>query len=402
MPDDIQVLINGGLLDGMLEYTSHHGMDKATGTCDIKISPSPNVQMPVKLGDKIVCIVAGRPVLTGHVHEVDGDDEWNHDHRTFHARDKTQDAIDSTVGPQKAPKPPVGLADVMRQTLGGMGLGSIGVIDNINPEKFEQGEVPSGGIEEHGHAFFDRLARQRQVLLGTDGKGNYTIDRNTGKRGSGFLWRAAPDDPRSSLNNIIKAKYRNTDLNRHNQHSVSSQHSTNDKDYWEGKPKGFQPAQAGPLSKEYGIGYDDDVRQERRKHTRASHSLQRGRTKGAAAWRSNVAKARGFQYIATVAGLTQSPVPGADFGEPWWPGLIIPVYDYKYEIESDLLIVDVKFHKTWPGGTVTELTFSYPDSYSSKDGKSSAKGGRTASQGAGDPDSQGDAPDSLGLESEEG
>jgi prophage tail gpP-like protein len=339
--------------------------------------------MPIKLGDQIAAILNGTPVLTGHVHEIDGDDTWTSDHRMIHARDKTQDLIDSTVGPHKAHKPPIGLAQVARKTISTMGL-DIGVIEKVATDVFQSGEVPSASVFEHGHAFLDRVARQRQVLLTTDGKGNLVITRNMGDRGVGELHRGPSDDPK---NNILKAKYRNTDLNRHNQHGVYSQHSTNDLDYWEGKAKSFDPAQATKFTKNYGIGNDDTVRPERRKHTRAGHSLDKGKTKGAAAWRSNVAKSRGFQYVATVQGFSQ-----VAFGPVWWPGLIVPVFDHKYEIAGEFLLVEVRFHQTWVGGSTTELTFTYPEGFSDKDGKSSSKAARTSSYGSGAPGNQSPAP----------
>lgn len=378
MPNDIQILVNGVGLIGFLEYTSRHSFDKVSGTLDLKISPQPGSTMPIKLGDAIVAIVSGKPVLTGYVHEVDGDDDWSHDYRVIHARDKTQDFHDSTVGPQKPNRPPVTLQEVLQKTVKGMGL-DFQVIDKVSPDKFEKGEVPSAEIDEFGHAFGDRLARQRQVLLNTDGRGNLVIDRNKGQAGPGMLFRGPPDHP---LNNIKSAKYRNTDLNRHNQHAVNAQHSPNDKQHWESKPKGYKPAQAGPSSKEWGICNDDGVRPQRRRHHRAHQSLQRGKTKGAASWRSNTTKARGFQYVATVAGYEAAP------GTPWWPGFVIPVYDYKYEISAELLIVDVEFHKNWGGGSTTKLTLTYKDGFSDKCGVTSAKDGRTSSLGSGAPAQQ--------------
>lgn len=393
MADILTIIVDGQPFEGWLTYKSHHSFDKAAGTLDLTIAPQPGQQMPIKIGQKIKAMIGGRSVIMGSVHVVEGNDDWEHDVRTVHARDKTQDFIDSTCGPQKPVKPPATLKQVLERHIGNMGL-KIPVVDNVNPEEFKDGEVPVAWIDEFGHQFGDRLSRQRQVLLNTDGKGSLVIDRNQGKRGSGQLFRAAPDDPRNILNNILKAHYKNGDLNRHNMHATNSQHSTNDTDFWEGKPKDFKAAQAGPLSKEYGVAHDDGVRPERRLHVRAKHSLRRGKTKDASKWRANVSKGRGFNYKATVQGFEQTP------GDIWWPGLIIPVYDYKYEIESELLIKDVCFDRDWKGGSTTELTLTYPDAFSDKDGKGSKKSGRTSTLGAGAPDTQDDAP-AGDLEQEE-
>lgn len=395
MPDIIMVLVNGLPYEGWKVYESTHSFEHASGGLRLTISPQPGRPMPIKIGDDIQAIVAGTPVLTGNVREVEGDDDWDHkDDRVIIAHDKTEDFLSSTVGPQKPVKPPADLQQILQKAVTDMGL-SFSVLDNVTPDKFQDGEVPVASVDETGHAFGDRMARQRQTLLNTDGKGNLVIDRNKGdKRGPGMLFRADPMDPRNILNNILKAKYKNSDMDRHNMHGTTSQHSTNDKDYWEGKAKNFAPAQSGPLSKEWGVAHDDTVRPQRRIHHRARHSLRRGKAKDASKWRANVKKGRGFSYTAWVQGFEQAP------GTVWWPGFIIPVYDYKYEIDSELLIKSVKFHRDWGHGSRTELSLTYPDAFSDKDGTTSGKGGRTAKQGSGAGEPQALA-DGSGLEADE-
>lgn len=385
----IEIIVNGAPFEGFLDIKSKHSFDKCSGELDLTISPQPGVPMPIKKGDSIIEIVGGRPVLTGDVLKVSGDDDWEKDVRVIHARDKTQSFIDSTAGVQKPLPPPVSLQQVLQHTIQGMGL-NIAVIDKVGAEPFQNGEVPQADVTEFGHHFGDRTTRQRQALLNTDGNGSLVIDRNQGTPGPGMLFRAPPEDPASSANNILKAKYENGDLadhhkghpGRHNLHGVSSQHSPNDRAHWEGLPKGYGPAQAPQMQKNWGIGYDGDVLPTRIRHVRAKHSLQKSKANDAAKWRANVTKGRGFNYTAVVQGFWAVP------GVTWWPGFVIPVFDYKYDIEAELLIVDVEFQWTWKG-RFTHLTFSYPDAFSTSDGQSSVKGGRTASYGSGAGSSQG-------------
>lgn len=397
----IEILVNGLPFTGWLDYRSRHSFDKCSGELDLTMSPLPGAPLPIHRNDFIVAIVGGTPVLTGYVRQVSGDDDWERDIRVIHARDQTQDFVDSTVGIQKGLPPPVSLQQILQATVKGMGL-TIPVIDKAGTEPFEQGEVPRADVTETGHHFGDRVTRQRQSLLNTDGKGSLVIDRNKGQMGPGMLFRASPESGASAANNILKAKFRDGDLgdekhgrrhgHRHNLHGVSAQHSPNDKTYWESKAKSFLPAQADPLQKNWGAGFDNTVRPQLRRHVRAHHSVRKGKTADAAKWRANVAKGRGFQYHATVQGFWAVP------GVIWWPGTIIPVFDYKYEIAAELLIVDVCFHWDWKGGRRTELTLSYPDAFSTSDGQSSVKAGRTASygSGAGTTQSLADASDLTG------
>lgn len=409
MADDIVILVNGEPAAAPLEYHSHHSFDHASGMAEIKIAPQPGVPMPIHLNDDLEILINDIPVLTGHVHEVDGDDSWEHDFRYIHGRDKTQDFIDSTVGPQDPVPSPASLQQILQRTVEGMGL-DFNVVDNAFPDPFGQGEVPSAGIDEFGFTFAERLAQQRQVVLTTDGEGNLVLMRNTGQRGIGAIFRVLPGGP----SNIKSAKYRNTDLNRHNLHAVAAQISPNDAS-WEDEAKAFGPAQAGPISKDYGVAHDTNVRPERRKHHRAKNSLQKGKTRGAAAWRSSVAKARGFQHIVTVQGfgpsgsMSATPVPGLLSlpGMPitrgasiWWPGFVIPVRDDKYEIAADLLIVDVRFSRSWGGGSTTELTLTYKDSFSVDEAAANPRDDRTSKLGVGAPPRENEV-DASELETEQ-
>lgn len=384
MPNGIDILVDGTPYTGQLEYRSMHSYDKLSGVVDLKIATTPDQPMPIKMGDEFEAQLNGQSVLSGHVHEIDGDEGWEHDWRMIHARDATQDFIDSTVGPLDILPPPVTLKQLLEQVVASMGL-KLKVIDNVNPEPFTAGEVPSPAIDEPGHSFSDRLAQARQVILNTDGRGSIVIDRNKGTQrlGKAAIFRGQPPPaPSTSLSNVLKAQYRITDLNRANLYAVSSQLSPNDKNHWEGMDKGAADAQGGPISKEYGVAHDAHVRGVRRKHIRAEHAIQKGKTKGAAAWRSSVAKSRGFQYIVTVTGFEAEP------GKLWWPGFIVPVTDYKYDIEAELLIVDVRFHQTWHGGKTTEMTLTYKDSFTDQEAGDDTREGRTSRLGNGAPDAE--------------
>lgn len=383
--DDVVVLINGAPFSGWVTVDVTQAYDKATGDGKLSFSPLPGQPMPIHVGDKAVILCAGQPVMTGHVHEIDGDHDDNTHALNATIRDKTQDAIDSTIGPGNEFEPPIELKDVMKKTLGKMGLGGIQVVDEAKPEKIGPAEVPVGAVDDKGFDFFDRWAKKRQVVLNTDGKGNFVIARNDGKkRGSGMLCKMFEDSP---LNNVKKAKYKNSDFGRHNQINAATQKSPNDMDYWESKGKDFGPGQSDPLSKKWHSAKDTAVRPERKLHYRGHEGHDGKSGKKGAKWRSNLARSRGFQYIATVQGFTMSP------GQLWWPGFIIPVVDVHFEIEDELFITNVKFHKDLQGGATTEVTCTYNDAFSESD---EAPKSRTAKRGTGGTSSGDfDAPEDM-------
>lgn len=367
------VTCNGTPFAGWKSVTVEQSFDKAAGQCQIKFSELPPKPMPMKMGDKVQVLIDGRSVIKGHIHDFNGSlDFQSHDLNAV-IRDQTQDFIDSTVGPKLRLKPPITLPDMARRTLGEMGLGHIGVIDNVGEEPFKEGEQISAAIDDRGFAFIDKWAQKRQCLMNTDGNGNLCFDRNQKKRGPGRLVSMFEDSP---YNNVQKSQFRNTDTDRHHATSVNGQKSTNDKDWFESKNKGFDPAQSNPLQKNWGTAYDTGVRPERRLHARGAKGLSGQSPKKAAKWRSSVARARGFQYTATVAGFYGAP------GWLWWPGFIIPVIDPHWEIETELLIADVRFHKDWEGGEYTDVSCTVQDGFTT-DSQGSAAEARTAKLGIG-------------------
>lgn len=371
--DDVVVVLNGAPFVGWVEVTVTQSFDKAAGDGKLKITEMPEDPFPAKIGDQVVVLCAGQPVLTGMVYSVDGGHDVKDHSITLTLRDKTQDLVDSTLGPKHENKPPVTLKEVAQRTVGKMGV-PVGVIDKAGPDPYREAEVPVGDIEMGGHEYLDTWAQKRQCVLNTDGKGNLVIDQNKGRSGPGILFKARDAD--HPMNNVLKAQYKNSLNDRHNRNAASGQKSPNDKKHWESRPKGDQPAQAKQISKHYGLDDDTEIPSSRRKHFRARAGIDHDSPKKAAKWRSNVAKARGFQYIATVQGFEAAP------GALWWHGVIIPVRDDHFLISDRLFVTQVKFHKTLKGGATTEVVCTFKDAYSSK-GASESGGGRTGSPGIG-------------------
>ncbi len=370
----VTVLINGAPYVGWKKVTAKVSFDECAGEATLCISAQPGVPLPIHLGDEAVIIFGTTPVITGNVREVSGGHEWQSHDIEVHIRDRTQDFVQSTIGP-KLPKmdPPIALKDVLTNTLGTMGLSRIGVIDKVNPPPYGPAEVVQGAIDDRGFNFADRWAQKRQVLMTSDGKGNLVIDRNMKRRGPGMVHKGPPDDP---LNNVLKDTYKNSDLERENTTGCCGQKSTNDKKHWESKPKGEQTAQADPLQQHWGYAVDTAIRPELKMHYRGGRGIDGETPEKSAAWRASVARGRGFQYGATLQGFDAAP------GVIWWPGFIVPVYSWAWEIADDLLIKDCTFEKDWEGGSRTTLTLVPGDSFSDQ-AQASAAPSRGGGQGMG-------------------
>lgn len=355
--DSVTVLLGGSPYTGWLKVEVTQTFDQASGEGRLTISEQPGNPLPADVGDTAVIIMAGQPVLTGHVHAVHARHDFKNHEIELTLRDKTQDLIDSTIGPGHEYKPPIKLKDVATKTLNKMGLSSIKVIDNANPDEYRKGgEMPVGAIDTLGHSWLDSWAKKRQVVLTTDGKGNLVIDRNQKRRLGGFLYKSFEDDAR---NNILKAEYQNSDFGRHNKHSCAGQKSQNDPD-WESHGKDYEPGQADPLSRNVREAKDTSVRPERKLHYRGGIGIEGKSPEDAAKWRANLARARKYNFNATVQGFT------CQGGQLWWPGYVIPVFDAHFLISDELFIKEVRFQKDWSGGATTEVHCTFGDAYSDK------------------------------------
>ena len=123
-----------------------------------------------------------------------------------------------------------------------------------------------------------------------------------------------------------------------------------------------------------------------------------GRTpRESAKWKANAMRAKSNEYVATGAGFTTAG------GELWWPGKLVPVYDYWWDISADLFLKEVEFSKDWSKGAITQLKFGLDDSYKDQAGRNPASG-RTGSSGfPGDADENNDtpSPEELGIDDAE-
>lgn len=369
---DVIVVIGGNPFVGWKKVDVDIQFDRAANNATVTLTETPTTPMPARLFDEAVVLINGTPVVTGMVHDISASHDWSTHEINVTIRDKTQDLVDSTIGPKQEHKPPITLKQVLQKTIGKMGL-PIGVIDKVGPPPFRPSELVNGNVDTSGFNFCDNWARGRQCVLNTDGKGNLVIDRNMGRMGPGALIKTFEDNP---ANNVLKAQFKNTSKDRHNQKSVAGQKSPTDR-YWEGRPKGDPPAQAKPISTNVAVARDSGVPPQRKQHTR-EHRPSEGRTPmDSANWKANLARARGVTYTATVQGFG----PGG-FGL-WWPGYIIPVLDAHFELATPMFIKGVKFHKDWDGGSTTELECTVPDAFTLNASSAPIGGQRGASFGLG-------------------
>lgn len=352
---DVEVILNGSAYDGWKQVTVSNSFEETTGESTLVISEQRGTPLPADIGDTVQIKLAGRPVVTGYVKQVDGSIAFGSHEITLQVKDKTDDLIKSTIGPGLNLKAPISLKDVAEKTIKEMGL-DIKVIDKVNAEIFKQGEVVSGSIDDRGQRFIDTWARKRGVVLNTNGEGDLVLNQNQKQRSSTKLISGSED---TEANNVLSSSYSNSEEGRSSKYSAVGQKSPNDKEFWESRPKGDPLGSAKAMQSQWGHAVDTAIRPQLKLHFRGGRGMQGKTPEETAKWAANINRARNFTYKAKVQGFTQGLG-----GALWWPGLLVPVLDYHWNIDHVLFLKSVNFTKTWGEGGLTDLDFTVEDAYS--------------------------------------
>ncbi len=352
--EEVRVVLNGQEFKGWKSVSLSNSFEETTGEAQLTISEQPGNPLPADIGDECQILLAGKPVLTGFIKSVEGTLEYGSHDINLTAKDKTDDLIKSTIGPDLNVKAPVDLKKVAEKTIKQMGL-DIKVIDKVSPEVFKQGEFVSGDIEDRGQRFLDQWAKKRGAVLNTDGKGNLVLNQNQKERSSYKL----NSGPEGSINNILSSSYSNSEEGRSSEYNASGQKSPNDREFWESRPKGDPLGSAGAMATNWGKAVDTAIRPQLKLHFRGRKGMQGKTPEETAKWAANVNRARGFTYKCKVQGFTQGLG-----GDLWWPGLLVEVADWHWNIDHVLFLKTVSFSKTWGEGALTDLEFTVEDAYS--------------------------------------
>ena len=356
MTDDVVVVIGGDAFVGWTEIDLELSFETVSNKCTIQMSEKPTGGLPAHRGDELVVLIDGEPVITGNVNSVRVNSKWSEHKITITGTDRTQDLKRSGIGPKMDFEPPVTMQDVARRTIKNMGL-EIGVIDEIGGPPFKRGEMVSGDIEQRGFDFLDGWAQKRQAVLNTDGKGNLKITRNLKKVGSVPLIHRVD----GVGNNVLDSSYDLTEDGQFNSNAMSVQKSPNDRKFWESRAKGDPLASADEMANQYGHATDSTIRPQLRNFYRGQQPAEGKTPDDTAAWHTNINRARGFTYNADVQGFHQGLSPSL-----WWPGILVPVIDDDCGLNCLVFIKDVKMKKSWAGGSITSLSCTYADAYSTQ------------------------------------
>jgi len=315
---------------------------------------------PFQGGETCRVIVDSVPVMTGWIERINGTYS-DIDHTiTVEGRDKTGDLVDSSIGTLSDINNPVSLKQVIEKVLKHIGL-NISVVDNANPKRF--GELDYINAPEPGDnafSFLEPLARNRHVLLTSDGDGNIVIEKTPGIDTGAKLQNILG----ASDNNVKSASFSYDRTGRFNKYIFDSSLS----------PVAVNKAGKVNLNNiihQRGQVTDTEIRQGRQMAVVAEASFSNVSDDDRAMWEANIRKTRARVYSAVVQGFSHA-------GGVWTPNQLVNVVDDFAGINAKMLINSVTYNlDDTEGGTTTiscvsknaySLTLDDPDAQELGDG----------------------------------
>lgn len=331
---DLALVLGGTSYGGWNSIYVHRSLEEAAGTFDLALTERwPEHEQPLVIQPGTACVVTidGKAVITGYVDAVDqGYDAANHT-LTVSGRDKTADLVDCSATFGKGEWRNAKLDQIARDL-----AAPFGIIVRSNGDL--GAPFPSYAIEpgESAYDCLERAARQRGLLLASNGAGNLVVGQaGTGKVGTALR----------SGENLLSCRVRNDNAMRYSQYTVLGQRAGSD------QVSGAAAAQVKAQATDAGVTrfrplviVDEDQGD--------IASFQRR-----AKWEASVRAARALTYTTLVQGWTHA-------SGLWETNTLVQVYDPVLRLARELLVRDADYALDPSVGQVTQLVLTPAEAYS--------------------------------------
>lgn len=329
----IYIEVDGVLYENLLEIRVRRDMTEFCGTFSMSAT-NENAKLtdlsnfPIKPTSKINIYIDEFPVMTGYVDTISVNLSEGEYTLSINGRDITQDILDSSLIGNTEFTNKISFKKVIERVLQNLNISDIKVIDNIsNLDNFKTSELISGSVDETAFDFLNKLAKKRQVLLGTDGEGNITISRASTENIDGELRNIIGDNE----NNVFLATNNIDSVSRFNKYNIYSQDNVS---------SGFDDFQDVPSKT--ASATDTEIRASRQLNIITENSCNTTDCKNRAIWESNYRKAR--------ANVTSCSVEGFYANETnktlWQVNKLVNTKIELLGIYTDLIIKSVEFSQT--------------------------------------------------------
>lgn len=327
----VELQVNGKTFGGWISARVERSIEQAAGQFQLELTerfPGQKDRWAVECGAECTLLLDGTKVITGAIDRSERSGSSSDLRLTVSGRDRTADMIDSAAG--RADGTPGEIRNVRIDKLAeillkGFGIG-VTVATGLNlGAAFSSWSVEPG---ESIHESLERAARQRGVLLTSDGRGNLVITR----AGS-----AAHPTALVEGENVLSWSVTRDDSQRFHRYIALGQSSD---------------IGAGSYS---ASAIDSAIRKTRRCVIVAEDLANGVSLRQRIQWERNVRRARGRQVSITVAEFGSG-------GRLWNPNERAQVRIPSADFTAELLIVGVA-QSLDQNGSTSQLTLAPPDAY---------------------------------------
>lgn len=331
---DLALNLGGTSYGGWTRINVHRSIEEIAGNFDLELTerwPEQSTPLVITAGSACTLSIDGEVVITGWIDAVEhGYSAYSH-RLTVSGRDTTGDLVDCSAAHQLGEWRNCKIDQIARALTSAYGItvSTNGDIGNA---------FPSWAIEP-GESVFDcleRAARQRGLLLTSDGKGGLVI----GQPGATKVGTAL-----RSGDNLLSAHIRNDNAGRYSTYTVLGQRAGNDQVHGGAAAQiKAQSTDAGVLRHRPLLIIDED-------------QGDIAGFKRRAQWEASVRAARALSYTAQVSGWHHAD-------GLWQPNTLVQVHDEVLRLGRELLVRDVDYIMDSQSGQIAQLVLVPAEAYS--------------------------------------
>lgn len=391
--NQITVEIENQTYAGWESVEIYDDMEQLGNTFTLNTSIPSDINLAIQPGQSLVVKIDNEPMLSGYVDTVEINESATSSQMTITGRDKVCDFVDSRVS-NKTFTPPIGFVEILTKLLrivgyevvspyslsnplaAKLGANKISIINNYEKVNgsipmFETNEGIGFSPGESAYELIKRLADKRGLVLGTDGKGNITIDAIGVNYATTTLQRLQ-EDSTDVTNNIVTANVKNSWASRFYEYKIASKGtggvtaniSSSDKNKTDAQKAILDPIKNDTVSYSATV-YDDSIRQTRKFYA-VVPSLTNSQCEDRAKWELNIRKAKNFNYVCKVAGFRQNLITqfsNNSLNPLWEINTKVYLVDQRFNLDGEYLIKSVKYRQSISEGSTCELTLIDEYSY---------------------------------------
>lgn len=345
----LQAEINGEVYNDALAINCRRSLKELYGQFSIVSSANKTQKLPVKIGDSVKILADGVTVLNGYIQDLDVNyGASNHTIRIY-GNCRTIDMADSSVTGQKTFNGVIAFEQIARTVMDNGGMNFIDIVDEVKTiETFKSTDIIQAEIGQSIFDFLEKYARKKQFILTTNEQGNLLFVRASTERLGLDLLRLE----NNNTNNILNANLSSGISNRYNKYICRSQLNPYN------QSGGTRPIDI--VNQTSSTGLDELVRASRILEFKTEHDEDNASTNNRAQFEANVRRANSVNYTCAVQGHSVND-------KPFSINRIAFINDDFADISSDMLLHTVSFNYSIDEGSITELSFTYPDAFTLND-----------------------------------